>query len=77
MNLSRLEENFNNMHRGVKLGRDSESLKNKRVRFDSSGILQNMGFVSADKPLLLASHKIAYEMAKNKKTHNIVTIAEL
>ena len=71
------------MHGGIKpidssiIGQDSKTLKNKRVRFDSSGTLQKMGFVSADKPLLLASYKVAYEIAQNKKTHNIVTIAKL
>ena len=30
-----------------------------------------MGFVPADKPLLLASYKVAYEIAKNKKPHTI------
>ena len=55
MKPSRLKENFNNMYGGVKASQDSESLKNKRVCFDSSGTLQKMGFVTADKPLLLAS----------------------
>ena len=43
------------MYGGAKAGQDSESLKNKRVYFDSSGTLKKMGFISADKPLLLAS----------------------
>ena len=33
---SRLQEKFDNRHGRVKSGQDSESLKNKRVRFDSS-----------------------------------------
>ena len=66
MKPSRLKEHFDNMHGEVKPGQDSESLKNKRVRFDASGTLQNMGFVSANKSLLLASYKVAYEIAKNK-----------
>ena len=64
MKPSRLKKNFNNMYggvkAGVKAGQDSLSLKNKVVRFDSSGTLQKMGFVSEDKPLLLASKKVAY-----------------
>ena len=47
------------------------ALKNKRVRFDSSRTLRKIGFTSADKPLVLASCKVAYEIAKNKKTHTI------
>ena len=30
-----------------------------------------MGLISADKPLLLATCKVAYEIVKNKKTHTI------
>ena len=71
MKPSRLKEHFNNKHGGVKPGQDSESLKIKRVRFDSSGTFPKMGFVPADKPLLLASYKVAYEIAKNKKPHTI------
>ena len=66
MKPSRLKEHFDNKHSEVKLGQYSESLKNKRVRFDSSGTLQKVGFVSSNKPLLLASYKVAYEIAKNK-----------
>ena len=71
MKPSRLKEHFNNKHGGVKPGQDSESLKIKRVRFDSIGTLPKMGFVPADKLLLLASYKVAYEIAKNKKPHTI------
>ena len=71
MKPSRLKKQFDNMHGRVKSGQDSESLKNKRVCFDSSGTLQKMRFVSANKPLLLAFYKVAYEIAKNKNTHTI------
>ena len=65
----KLKELFDNKHGRVTPGQDSELLKNKRVHFDSSGTFQKMGFVSADKSLLLASNKVAYEIAK--KTHII------
>ena len=71
MKPSRLQEHFNNKHGGVKPGQDSESLKIKKVRFDSSGTLPKMGFVPADKLLLLASYKVVYEIAKSKKQHTI------
>ena len=71
MKPSRLKEQFDNKHERVKPGQGSASLKNKRVCFDSSGTLQKMGFVSADKPLILASCKVACKIAKNKKTHTI------
>ena len=67
MKPSRFKEQFDNKDGRVNPGRNSESLKNKRVCFDLSGTLQKMGFVFANKPLILASHKVAYEIAKNKK----------
>ena len=33
--------------------------------------LEKWGFISAEKPLLLASYKVAYEIAKQKKPHTI------
>ena len=51
---SRLKKHFIHIHGAAKAGQDSESLKIKRVRFDSMGILQKWGFVPAEKPLLLA-----------------------
>ena len=71
MKPSRLKEQFDNKHGRVTSGQDSEPLKNKIIRFDSSGTLQKMRFVSADKPLLLAFYKVAHEIAKNKNTHTI------
>ena len=70
MKPSRLKEYFNRKHGGAKAGQDSESLKIKRVRFDAMETLEKWGFVSAEKPLLLASYKVAYEIAKQKTTHN-------
>ena len=64
---SKLKEQLDNKHGRLNHGQDSESLKNKRVCFDSSGTLQKMKFVSADKPLILASCKVAYEIAKKQK----------
>ena len=50
---------------------DVESLKAKRIRFESQGTLPKLGFVSADKPLLMASYHVAYNVAKFKKPHTI------
>ena len=50
-------------------GHDFESLKSKRIRYDSRGTLPKLGFVSAGKPLLLASYHVAYNVAKSKKRH--------
>ena len=69
---SKLREHFNNRHGGADVsGHDVESLKAKRMRFDSRGTLPKLGFVSADKPLLMASYHVAYNVAKSKKPHTI------
>ena len=57
---SKLREQFNNWHSGADVsGHGVESLKAKYIRFESSGSLPNFGFVSADKPLLMASYQVA------------------
>ena len=71
MKPSRLKEHFNHKHGGAKAGLDSESLKIKRARFDSMETLEKWGFVRAEKPLLLGSYKVAYEIAKQEKPHTI------
>ena len=69
---SKLREHFNNRHGGADVsGHDVESLKAKRIRFESRGTLPKLGFVSADKPLLMASYHVAYNVAKSKKPHTI------
>ena len=71
MKPSRLKEQLDKKQGRVNPGQDSELLKNKSVCFGSSGTFQKIRFVSADKPLLLASYKVAYEIAQNKKNHAI------
>ena len=72
MKPSRLKEHFNHKHGGV--GQDSESLKIKRARFDSMGTLEKWGFVSAEKPLLLACNKVGYEISKQKKHTQLLKV---
>ena len=50
---------------------DFESMKFKRIRYDLRGTIPKLGFVSAGKPLLLASYHVAYNVAKSKKPHTI------
>lgn len=48
-----------------------DQFKIKRIRFDGKATLPARGFVPIDKPLLEASYRVAYRIAKNKKTHTI------
>ena len=48
-------------------------LQNK-ARFEVSGTLDKYGFISTEKPLLVASYKIAYRIAKEKKPHSVAEI---
>ena len=51
----KLWEHFNNLNSGEDfLGHDFKSLKAKRIRFKTRGTFPKLGFVSADKPLLMA-----------------------
>ena len=43
----------------------------KKARFEVSGTLDRYGFIPIEKPLLVASYKIAYRIAKEKKPYII------
>ena len=43
----------------------------KKARFERGVTLDKHGFIPTEKPLLEASYKIAYQIAKNKKPHTI------
>ncbi|XP_059843705.1 protein FAM200C-like [Hypanus sabinus] len=70
---SKLQEHFKNKHGGADVeGHDVGSLKIKKTCFDSQGTLPKLGFVSVERPLLLASYQVAYKVAKSKKALTIV-----
>jgi hypothetical protein len=52
-------------------GDSLQLLKQKKARFNSSDTLPTLGFGSTQKPLLEASYKVAYLIAKNKMPHTI------
>ena len=63
-----MRKHFNNRHGGADVwSHDVELLKAKTIRFESRGTLSKLGFVSANKPLLMASNNVAYNVAKSKK----------
>ena len=68
----KLQEHFNNRHGGAGVtGHDVKSLKGKRIRFDFQRTVPKLDFISADKPLSMASYHVAYKVAKSKKPHTI------
>ena len=52
-------------------GDSIDSLNQKKTRFHSSGTSNTLGFGFNQKPLFEASYKVAYLIAKNKKSHAI------
>jgi len=46
-------------------------LRAKRGCTGSQATLLILGFISVDKPLLMASYQVAFKVAKSKKTHTI------
>lgn len=48
-----------------------ERFRVKRARFDKVGTLPMLGFVQSSKPLLEASYRAAYAIARDKKPHTI------
>lgn len=70
MRPGKLKEHFDKMH--PENSKDTlEQLKNKKARHSTAGTLVSHGFVPTEKPLLHASFKVAYNIAKNKKPHTI------
>uniref|UniRef100_A0A8C4TCW7 Uncharacterized protein n=1 Tax=Erpetoichthys calabaricus TaxID=27687 RepID=A0A8C4TCW7_ERPCA len=69
---SNLGEHFQVKHGGnMREGNDLNSFKAKRACYDIKETLPKLGFAPVDKPLLLASFKVAYEVAKMKKPHTV------
>ena len=68
---SKLDEHFKNRHGGVSAGNDIATLQVKRARFDRAGTLRMYGFSPPEKPLLLASYEVAYQIVKSKKPHTV------
>ena len=69
---SKLGEHLQAIHgENKRAGNDFSSLKAKRARYDSKGMLPKLGFARVDKLLLFASCKVAYEVAKMKKPHSV------
>ena len=67
-----MKDYFKNRHGEANVsGQNVESLKAKRIRFESQGTLLKLGFVSASKTLLIAFNHLVYNVAKSKKSHKI------
>ena len=65
-------EHFDNRHGEADVSlHDVESLKAKMMCFETRGTLPKLGFVSADKPFLMVSYHVVYNVAKFKKLNTI------
>ena len=66
----KLKEHLNANHPG-NISDSRDTFLQKKARFEGSGTLAKHGFIPTEKPLLVASYKIAYRIAKEKKPHSI------
>ncbi|XP_045113670.1 protein ZBED8-like [Portunus trituberculatus] len=69
---AKLREHFLKLHGdGKYMNTTLAEFKVKRARFDEKATLPVFGFVPIDKPVLTASYKVAYLIAKQGKPHTI------
>ena len=66
----KLKEHLNANHPG-NISDSRDTFLQKKARFEVSGTSDKYGFVPTEKPLLVASYKIEYRIAKEKKPHSI------
>ena len=66
----KLKEHLNANHPG-NISDSCDTFLQKKSRFEVSGTLAKHGFIPTEKPLLVASYKIVYRIAKEKKPHSI------
>ena len=69
---AKLKERFLKMHGDGKYKNTTlAEFKIKRARYDEKATLPVFGFVSIDKPILIASYEVAYLIAKQGKPYTI------
>ena len=61
----KLKEHLNANHLG-NISDSHDTFLQKKARFEVSGTLDKYGFISTEKPLLVASYKIAYRIARKR-----------
>lgn len=66
----KLLEHLKAVHPG-NVSDNSDVFHSKKARFEKSGTLPKLGFTPTQKPCLLASYKVAYRIAQQKKPHTI------
>ena len=66
----KLKEHLN-ANRPGNISDSRDTFLQKKARFEVSGTLDKYVFIPIEKPLLVASYKIAYRIAKEKKPHSI------
>lgn len=70
MKPAKLIEHLNSLH-PENASKDLDFFTEKKAQFSKSGTLPKLGFSTPKKPLVEASYKVAYRIAKSKKPHNI------
>ena len=66
----KLKEHLNANHQG-NISDSRDTFLQKKAKFEVNVTLNKYGFIPTEKPLLVASYKIAYWIAKEKKPHSI------
>ena len=66
----KLKKHLNANHPG-NISDSRDTFLQKKARFEANGTLDKYGYISTEKPLLVASYKSAYRIAKEKKPHSI------
>lgn len=70
MKPAKLIEHLKSLH-PENASKDLDYFTKKKAQFSKSGTLPKLGFSTPKKPLVEASYKVAYRIAKSKKPHNI------
>ena len=70
MKPSKLKDHLKSFHPN-NLSDKIDQLRMKKARFEKAGTLPKLGFITTQKPFVEASYKVAYRIAKQKKTHTI------
>jgi hypothetical protein len=67
---AKVKDHLTSVH-SENLSKDAWFSRAKKVQFEKAGTLPKLGFAISRKPLLEASYRVAYRIAKQRKPHTI------